>query len=94
MSEARLDPELADDVAADVEAEDLARARLRLRGGLGELDPAGLAAPAGEHLRLDDDGAAAELLRGLTRLGGARREPAVGDGDARSARKSSLPWYS
>ncbi len=50
-----LDPELADDVAADVEAENLLRALLRLVRPLGELDPARLAAPAGQHLRLDDD---------------------------------------
>ncbi len=76
-----LDPELVDDVTADVEPEDVARTRLRVRRCLGELDAACLAAPAGEHLRLDDDGAA-ELLRGLTRLERARGEPAVRDGDA------------
>ena len=50
-----LDPELADDVAVDVEPEDLARLLLGVGRILGELDAAGLAAAAGQHLRLDDD---------------------------------------
>ena len=65
---------------ADVEAEDLLRALLRLVRVRRELDPARLAAPAGEHLRLDDDGAA-EHLGGLPRLAGSRREPPLRDGD-------------
>ena len=76
-----LDPELADDVAADVEPEDVARLLLGVGGILGELDAACLPAAAGEHLRLDDD-RAAERLRGGARLLGRRREPAVRDGDA------------
>ena len=51
---------------------------------LGELDAAGLAAAAGQHLRLDDD-RAAELLGRRARLLGRRREPPVGDGDAEAA---------
>jgi hypothetical protein len=76
-----LDPELANDVAADVEPEDLPRALLGLVGRLRELDPARLATAPGQHLRLDDD-RAAELVRGGARLLGRRREPPVGDGDA------------
>ena len=49
-------------------------------GPLGELDPAGLAAAAGQHLRLDDD-LAAELLGGRARLVGRRREASLGHGD-------------
>ena len=75
-----LDPELADDVAVDVEPEDVACLRLGVGGIVGELDAAGLAAAAGEHLRLDDDGAA-ELLGRLARLLRRRREPAVRDRD-------------
>jgi hypothetical protein len=76
-----LDPERVHDVAADVHAEDRARvlADLGLVGG--ELDPAGLAAPADQHLRLDDDGVA-DLARGRERrLDGARR-PAGRDREA------------
>ena len=62
-----LDPERADDVAVDVESEDVAGLRLRVGGIVRELDAAGLAAAAGQHLRLDDD-RAAELL-------GRRRAP-------------------
>src|SRR2546430_16721263 len=62
-----LDPERADDVAVDVEAEDVTRLRLGVGGILGELDPAGLSAAAGQHLSLDDD-RAAELVSRLTRL--------------------------
>ena len=75
-----LDPEPPHDVAADVEPEDLLRPLLGLVRVGGELDPAGLAAPAGEHLRLDDDRASEHLGR-LACLGGGRREPPLGDGD-------------
>ena len=51
-----------------------------LVGRVGELDPAGLAAAAGQHLRLDDD-LPADLLGRRARLLGARREPPLGDGD-------------
>ena len=75
-----LDPERADDVAVDVEPEDVARLRLGVRGIVGELDAACLAAAAGQYLRLDDDGAA-ELLGRVARLLGRSREPSVGDRD-------------
>ena len=66
-------------MAADVEPEDLARLLLGVLRAVGELDPAGLAAPAGEHLRLDHD-RPAELLGGVPRLlrewsRAARRRP-------------------
>ena len=51
---------------------------------VGELDPAGLAAPARQHLGLDDD-LAAELLGGGARLLGRRRQPPLRDGDAEAA---------
>ena len=68
-------------MAADVEPEDLPGPRLGLRGTVGELDAAGLAAAAGQHLRLDDD-RPAELLGRGPRLPGRRREAALRDGDA------------
>ena len=79
-----LDPELADDMAVDVEAEDVAGARFRFGRALGELDPAGLPAASRQHLGLDDDGLAELRGRG-TRLLRARREPSLGDGDAVAA---------
>jgi hypothetical protein len=57
-----LDPERPHHVPADVEAEDLASARLGLVGAVRELDTTRLAAAAGQYLGLDDDGLA-ELLR-------------------------------
>ena len=48
---------------------------------LGQLHAAGLAAAAGQHLRLDDD-LAADLLRRPPRLFRRRRDAPVGDGDA------------
>src|SRR5439155_19767588 len=75
-----LDPELADDVPADVETEDLGRLALRVGGILRELHAARFSAPSRQHLRLDDD-AAAELLRGRTCLRRRRRESTLGDGD-------------
>ena len=50
-----LDPDPLHDVALDVHAEDVAGVGANLVGVLGELDAAGLAAPADLHLRLDDD---------------------------------------
>jgi hypothetical protein len=76
-----LDPELADDVPADVEAEDLAGLLLGVGGALGELHAARLAAAAGEHLGLDDDGPAERRGGGAGFLG-RHDEPAVGDGNA------------
>src|SRR5207248_6897058 len=54
-----LDPDLADDVAADVEPEDPLGLLLRVGWVLRELDAAGLATAARQDLRLDDDRAAA-----------------------------------
>ena len=51
---ALLDPDAADRVTADVHAEDRRGVLLGLRRVGGQLDPAGLAAPADEHLRLHD----------------------------------------
>ena len=68
-------------MAADVEPEDLLRLLLRVGGVVGELDPARLAAPAGQHLRLDDD-LAAELLGRGARLLRRRRGPSLRDRDA------------
>ena len=48
---------------------------------LGELDPARLPAPAGQHLSLDDD-LPAELLRSRPRLRGRRRKASLRDRDA------------
>ncbi len=76
-----LDPQAPHDVPADVEAEDVAREALGLVGAGRELDAAGLAATAGEHLRLDDDRAAELLCRGA-RLGRRVGDAALGDGDA------------
>ena len=76
-----LDPDLLDDVAADVEPDDVPRLLLRVRGILGELDAAGLAAAARQHLSLDDD-RAAELLGSRARLLRGRREPPLGDRDS------------
>jgi len=68
-------------LAADLEHEDLARVRFRLRRRVRELDPTGLHAPTRQHLRLDH-GRAGDPLRdraGLVRVG---REAVVGHGDA------------
>ena len=56
------------------------RLRLGVGGVVGELDAAGLAAPAGQHLSLDDDGAA-DLFGRLARLLGSRREAPLRDGN-------------
>ena len=66
--------------------EDLARLLLRVRGTVGELDAAGLAATARQHLRLDDD-LPAELDRGGARLLRRGREPSLGYRDAEAAEK-------
>ena len=75
-----LDPETLDDVALDVEADDVLRVLLRLVRVGRELDAACLAAAAGEHLGLDDD-RAAEHLGSLPRLARRRRQPTFADGD-------------
>ena len=93
MSDACSIQTLLDDVAADVEPEDVAGLLLGVRRVVGELDAARLAAPAGQHLGLDDD-LPAELLGCRARLLGRRREPSLRDRDAELRWKSCLPWYS
>ena len=58
-------------MAADVHPEDGLRVALGLFWSGGELDAAGLAAAAGQHLGLDDD-LTTELLGRLPRLGRRR----------------------
>ena len=76
-----LDPELADDVAVDVQAEDRLGVLCSLVGRVGELDPAGFPTAAGQHLGLDHDLTADLLGRGARFVRGLR-EPPLGDGDA------------
>ena len=76
-----LDPELADDMAVDVEAEDPARLLLGVGRIVGELHAAGLAAAAGQDLGLDDD-RAADRRRRSAGLFGRDREPSLGDRNA------------
>ena len=59
-----LDPDPLDDVALDVHAEDVPGVGAHLVGVVGELDPAGLAAPADLHLGLDDHRIAGRVGRG------------------------------
>ena len=56
-----LDPQLVHGVAADVHPEDRRGVLAHRVGVVGELDPAGLAAAADLHLRLDDDRVADHL---------------------------------
>ena len=74
---------------SDVETEDLRRLRSASAGIGRELDAAGLAASAGQHLRLDDD-RAAELFGRSARLGGRRAKAAVRNRDP-EAPKELLP---
>ena len=79
-------------MAADVEPEDVLRLLLGVGRILGELHAAGLAAAAGQHLRLDDDcppssSAAARASAGVV----ARRPSETG---MPNRLKSCLPWYS
>ena len=60
-------------MAADVEADDVLRLLLGVRGILGELDAARLAAAARQDLGLDDD-LTAELLGRRARLGRRPRD--------------------
>ena len=71
-------------MAADVHSEDRLRVALGLFRSGGELDAAGLAAPAGQHLRLDDD-LTAELLGRLPRLGRRRGYAPFRDRNAEAA---------
>ena len=68
-----LDPELLDDMAADVETDDVLCLLLGVGGILGELDPARLTAAARQHLGLDDD-LRPELLGRRARLGGRQAQ--------------------
>ncbi len=67
-------------MAVDVETEDVLCLLLDVVGALCELYPAGLAATAGQHLRLDDDGPA-EVLRCCPRFLRRVGAEAVGDGN-------------
>jgi hypothetical protein len=73
-------------VPPDVHAQDPLGERLGLVGRLGELDPAGLAAPAGQDLRLDDD-RLADLLGDLARLLGRAGDFARRDRNAARAQQ-------
>src|SRR5207248_8472412 len=66
------------------EAQDVARLLLCVSRALGELDAAGLAATARQHLRLHDHGPAERRRRGTGLLRG-HREPAFGDRNAHAA---------
>ena len=68
------------------------RLLLGVGGILGELDAAGLAAAAGQHLRLDDDRAAERRAAARASSGESARRPSETGMPTR--RKSSLPWYS
>ncbi len=84
-----LDPQAADDVATDVEPENVPRVGLGLLGRLGELDPPGLPAAARENLGLDDH-RATELRGGVRGFRRRRGGLSFGDGDAEVA-KQLLP---
>src|SRR5262249_9744082 len=75
-----LDPELLDDVAANVEADDVPGLLLGVGRVVGELHAARLPAATRQNLRLDDD-LAAELLGRRARLVRRRCESPVGHGD-------------
>src|SRR5262245_11766214 len=75
-----LDPELANDVAVDVHAEDRLCVLRSLFRRVGELDPARLSAAAGQHLGLDDD-LPSELLGRRAGLLRRRSDPPLGDGN-------------
>ena len=65
-----LDPQPFDDVTFDVHAEDVAGMGSHLVGIVGELDAAGLAAPADLDLGLDDDGISGSLGLGYRLIDG------------------------
>ena len=71
-----LDPEPAHNVALDLHAENRGSVRLGLLRARGDLDAAGLAAPAHVNLSFHDH-RAAELLGGGARLGGRLRQPSL-----------------
>jgi hypothetical protein len=76
-----LDPDAPNDVPANVHTEDVAGAGLGVVRPLGELDPAGLSAAPGQHLRLHDD-LAVELLGGCARLLRSGGEAPFGHGNS------------
>src|SRR5207248_9869383 len=71
------------------EAQDVARLLLCVSRALGELDAAGLAATARQHLRLHDHGPAERRRRGTGLLRG-HREPAFGDRNRSEEHTSEL----
>ncbi len=73
-----LDPQAPHDVAADVEAEDRARVLLGLVRAGRDTDAAGLPAPAGQHLRLDDDGPPSSSAAARASSGVVARRPVRG----------------
>ncbi|GAV93496.1 hypothetical protein ADENT20671_0240 [Actinomyces denticolens] len=83
-------------MALDAHAEDGGGALSGLLGAAGELDAAGLAAPAGLDLGLDDEQpgpAVEEVLGGGARLLGGGGDDAWQDGTP-WRRKRSRAWYS
>ena len=74
-----LDPHLVDREPADVHAEDRLGVLQGLLAIVGDLDPAGLAALADPHLRLDH-ARIADLLGGLDRVGNGVGVPPLGTG--------------
>ena len=70
----RVDEHPARHVPADLQLEDVARVRLGLLGGVGELDAAGLHPPAREHLGLDH-GRPADPPRDLAASAGSVVKP-------------------
>ena len=77
----RLDGDADGKLVADRQLQDLGGGLGCLLGRVGELHAAGLHAPAGEHLRLEDDGRV-QFSRKLPGLLGRARGAAVGQGDA------------
>jgi hypothetical protein len=76
-----LDPDDVDDVALDVHADDVPGVGAHLLRVRGELDAAGLAAPADLHLRLHHDGIA-DTVRGGDRVVDGPDRFTRGHGDA------------
>ena len=75
-----LDPHSLDDVTLDVHAQDVGRVQSGLGGVVGQLDAAGLAAPADLHLGLDHDRVPGGIGLG-DRLVDRRRDTARRHGD-------------
>ena len=83
----RLDGDADGELVADRQLQDLGGGARGLFRRIGELHAAGLHAPAGEHLRLEDDGRV-QFSRELPGLLGRARGAAVGQRDALFARRS------